>query len=270
MRRILSVIAPVLALAIAAPAVGAENEAKLYTPKGGWSFQGPFGSFDQRSLQRGYKVYREVCSSCHAMNLLSFRNLGEKYGPFYDEKYPNPADNPFVKTLAHDQEAPAIKGINEETGDVEDRPGVPADRFPDPFPNEYAAKASTGGYVPPDLSLIVKAREGGANYIYSVLTGFRPMPAGKSEAEQKMNYNISFPGNLIGMKAPLSPNKVTFDDGTPSTIEQQAKDVTTFLAWASEPKQTERKRIGIWVMTYLVLMALLAYASYRRVWKNVH
>ncbi len=269
MRRILSVIAPVLALAIAVPALAAEHEAKLYTPKGGWSFQGPLGSFDQGSLQRGYKVYREVCSSCHAMNLLSFRNLGEKYGPFYDEKFPNPADNPFVKTLAHDQEAPAIKGINEETGDVEDRPGLPSDRFPDPFPNEYAAKASTGGYVPPDLSLIVKAREGGANYIYSILTGFVEAPSDVTVPD-KLYYNQSFPSHFLGMKPPLADNKVSFDDGTPSTIRQQAKDVTTFLAWASEPKQTERKRLGLWVMAYLIGMALLAYGSYRRVWKNVH
>ncbi|MEI7931537.1 MAG: cytochrome c1, partial [Alphaproteobacteria bacterium] len=280
MRRILSVIAPVLALTIAAPAVAAEREARLVTPGGGWSFKGPFGAFDQASLQRGYKVYREVCSACHSMNLMSFRNLGEKYGPFWDEKYPNPADNPYVKALANQVET--IKTIDEESGDVKDRNGIAADRFPDPFPNEYAAKASTGGYVPPDLSLIVKAREGGADYVYSVLTGFRDAPAELTMAKN-IYYNMSYPGDmsaawkgdkhalpqggLMGMKPPLAPDKVTFDDGTKSTIEQQAKDVTTFLAWASEPKQTERKRLGMWVLAYLIGMALLAYASYRRVWK---
>jgi ubiquinol-cytochrome c reductase cytochrome c1 subunit len=281
MRRILSVIAPVLALVIAAPALAAEHEHEMRRVD--WSFKGPFGTFDQASLQRGYKVYREVCSACHSMNLLSFRNLGEKYGPFWEEKYPNPNDNPYVKAVAHEVET--IKTVNEDTGDVEDRAGTPADHFPNPFANEYAAKASTGGYVPPDLSLIVKAREGGADYVYSILTGFHDMPAGMKGVSENMYYNDAYPGDmsanwagdkaamppggLMGMKPPLADNKVEFLDGTKSTVAQQAKDVTTFLAWAAEPKQVERKRLGIWVMTYLVMMALLAYGSYRRVWKHV-
>ena len=263
MRRNLPIIAAVLALSgLAVPALAAEHEA---IPHQSWSFAGPFGTFDQASLQRGYKVYREVCGTCHTANLLSFRNLGEKYGPFWDEKYPNPNDNPYVKAIAADFD---IKMIDEETGDADaERKGTPADRFPDPFPNEYAARASTGGALPPDLSLIVKAREGGANYVYALLTGFEEAPAGV-KLEKNMSYNKYFPGHQIAMKPPLTLDKVTFDDGTKSTVAQQAKDVTTFLAWASEPKQIERKRVGMWVMIYLIGLAALAYASYRRVWKN--
>ncbi len=283
MRRKLSVIAAVLALGVSGVAAGsaaaAENAVLTHQT---WSFAGPFGTFDQRSLQRGYKVYREVCSTCHTMNLLSFRNLGEKYGPFYDEKYPNPNDNPYVKSLA--SSITTIPDINPDTGDAIQRPGVTADHFPDPFPNEIAAKASTGGAIPPDLSVIIKAREGGADYVYSLLKGFDAPPAGLI-VPSNLNYNKSYPGDLssawhgpkgshlppgglIGMKKPLDDCKVTFDDGTGCTVDQEAKDVVTFLAWASEPKQTERKRLGMWVMIYLVFMAGLAYASYRKVWKN--
>ena len=278
MRKIILTGAAVLALALG---FGAQAEEGPSLPKQSWSFDGPFGTFDQRSLQRGYKVYREVCSTCHTMNLLSFRNLGEKFGPFYDEKYPNPNDNPYVKALAHAVDVP---DIDPDSGDPIKRPGTTADHFPDPYPNEIAAKASTGGSVPPDLSVIVKAREGGADYIYSILTGFADMPAGMTGVAANLNYNMSYPGDLsgnwhgdkkamppgglIGMKKPLEAGKVTFDDGTPSTIDQEAKDVVTFLAWASEPKQIERKRLGMWVMLYLIFMAGLAYASYRTVWKN--
>jgi ubiquinol-cytochrome c reductase cytochrome c1 subunit len=246
-----------------------------------WSFEGPFGEFNQEQLQRGYKVYREVCSACHAMNLMYFRNLGQPGGPFYDPKYPNPNDNPYVKSLAKDIQ---VGDVDTETGDTVKRPATPADKFPSPFPNEYAARASNGGALPPDLSVIAKAREGGPAYIYSLLSGFASPPAGLTAPPPGKYYNPYFPGDLgsfwkgsgpapkggfISMPPPLAPNKVTFDDGTPSTVAQQAKDVAAFLAWAAEPKMEERKRFGFGAMIYLSIFTGLLYASYRRIWRNV-
>jgi len=246
-----------------------------------WSFQGPLGKFDQGQLQRGYKVYREVCSACHAMSLVSFRNLGQPGGPFYDPKYKNPNDNPYVKSLAKDIQVP---DIDSETGDAIKRPANSADRFPNPFPNEAAARASNGGALPPDLSVIAKAREGGPAYVYSLLTGFHAAPAGLTVTPGKY-YNPYFPGDLgsfwtgakdkapvggfIGMPPPLAPNKVTFDDGTKSTVDNQARDVAAFLMWAAEPKMEERKQFGLGAMIYLAIFTGLLYASYRRIWRNV-
>jgi len=229
-----------------------------------FSFEGPFGRFDQAQLQRGYKVYREVCSACHSMNLLAFRNLGDRGGPFYDPKYPNPNDNPVVKALATDIQVPDIDG---ETGDAITRPATPADHFPSPFPNVIAAKASNGGLAPPDLSLMAKAREGGPEYIASLLQGFGPPAHGVTLAPGQ-HYNKYFPGGIIGMAPPLSPDKVSFDDGTKSTVRQQADDVAAFLMWAAEPKMEERKEMGFSVLIFLVLFSGLLYASYRRVWRN--
>ena len=245
-----------------------------------WSFDGPFGRFDKAQLQRGYKVYREVCSACHSMNLLYFRNLGQKGGPFYDPKYPNPNDNPVVKSLAHDIQ---IKDVDTDTGDAIQRPGLPSDRFPNPFANEYAARGSNGGALPPDLSVIVKAREGHAAYIYSLLTGFRNPPAGLTLPAGKY-YDPYYAGDLssswhgkgeapeggaISMPPPLADGKVTFDDGKPSTVKQEAMDVTAFLAWAAEPKMEERKAFGLGAMIYLLIFSVLLYFSYKKVWKNV-
>ncbi|HEY0437440.1 MAG TPA: cytochrome c1 [Phenylobacterium sp.] len=245
-----------------------------------WSFQGPFGKFDKEQLQRGYKVYREVCSACHSMEQMYFRNLGQKGGPFYDPKYPNPNDNPVVKSLAHDIQ---IKDIDTDTGDAIQRPGAPADRFPNPFANEYAARGSNGGALPPDLSVIAKAREGGPAYIYSLLTGFRNAPHGMTVPAGKY-YNPWFPGDMssamapgmkappggaIGMPPPLADGKVTFDDGKPSTVKQQAYDVAAFLMWAAEPKAEERKAFGLGAMIYLLIFSVILWFSYRKVWKNV-
>jgi ubiquinol-cytochrome c reductase cytochrome c1 subunit len=246
-----------------------------------WSFEGPFGKFDKEQVQRGYKIYREVCSACHSMNLLYFRNLGQPGGPFYDEKYPNPNDNPYVKSLAKDIQ---VGDIDSETGDSIKRPATSADKFPAPFPNEPAARASNGGALPPDLSVIAKAREGGPAYIYSLLSGFEAPPAGLTVPAGKF-YNPYFPGDLssfwkgpkdqvpkggfISMPPPLAANKVTYDDGTKSTVEQQAKDVSAFLAWAAEPKMEERKRFGFGAMIYLLIFTGLLYASYRKIWRNV-
>jgi ubiquinol-cytochrome c reductase cytochrome c1 subunit len=246
-----------------------------------WGFEGPLGKFDTAQLQRGYKVYREVCSSCHAMSLLSFRNLGQKGGPFYDEHYANPNDNPYVKALAADIQ---VADIDSETGDAIQRPATPADRFPSPFANEAAARASNGGAYPPDLSVITKARSGGPRYIYSLLVGYKAPPAGLKVAPGA-NYNPYMPGDLtaywsgdhhhvppggfLAMPPPLAPDKVTFDDGTRSTVEQQAKDVTAFLTWAAEPKMVERKQFGMAAMIYLLLFSVLLWFSYRRIWRNV-
>jgi ubiquinol-cytochrome c reductase cytochrome c1 subunit len=246
-----------------------------------WSNEGPLGAFDQAQLQRGYKVYREVCSSCHSMNLMSFRNLGQPGGPFYDPKYTNPNENPYVKAIAAEYQ---INDVDSETGDTVQRPGTSADRFPAPFPNEPAARASNGGALPPDLSVIIKARHEGSQYVYSLLTGYANPPAGLKVDPGKY-YNPHFPGDLtafwsgdhkhvppggvIGMAPPLAPGKVTFDDGTPSTVPQQAKDVVAFLTWAAEPKAQERKQFGLAAMIYLGIFTILLWFSYRRIWRNV-
>lgn len=246
-----------------------------------FSFDGVFGTFDQAQLQRGYKVYREVCSACHSMNLLSFRNLGDRGGPFYDSKYPNPNDNPYVKAIAAEYQ---INDIDSETGDVVQRPGTSADRFPSPFPNEAAARASNGGALPPDLSVITKARHNGTRYVYSILSGYENPPAGLTVSANQ-HYNPYMAGDLsafwkdghhntpvggfIAMAPPLKDGLVTFDDGTKSTVDQQAKDVAAFLTWASEPKLVERKQFGFAAMIYLVIFAGLLYASYKRIWRNV-
>jgi ubiquinol-cytochrome c reductase cytochrome c1 subunit len=246
-----------------------------------WSFTGPLGKFDQAQLQRGYKVYREVCSACHSMDLMYFRNLGQKGGPFYDPKHPNPNNNPYVKSLAKDIQVP---DIDSETGDPIKRPATPADKFAAPFANKAAAAASNGGAAPPDLSVMAKAREGGPNYIYSLTQGFLPPPKGLTVPAGKY-YNAYFPGDVssswsgppdkvppggfISMPPPLAPNKVTFDDGTKSTVQNQARDVAAFLAWAAEPKMEERKTFGLGAMIYLLIFSVLLWFSYKKIWRKV-
>ncbi len=229
-----------------------------------FSYEGPFGTYDQAQLQRGYKVYREVCAACHSMNLLAFRNLADRGGPFYDSKYKNANDNPYAKAIAADTQ---INDLDSETGDAIQRPGTPADRFPAPYPNVIAAKAGNGGIAPPDLSVMAKARSGGPEYIAALLAGYTDPPAGVT-LSPGLNYNPYFPGGLIAMAPPLAPDQVTFDDGTKSTVKQQATDVAAFLMWAAEPKLEERKQMGAAVLVFLVLFSGLLYASYRRVWRN--
>lgn len=264
---------------LAAPAAYAAGGAKPVKHVE-FSFEGPFGKFDQAQLQRGYKVYREVCSSCHSMNLLSFRNLGQKDGPFFVEGV-GPNDNPYVKAIAAEYQ---VKDIDSETGDVIERPGTSADRFPNPFPNEAAARASNGGAMPPDLSVMAKARHHGPQYIYSLLTGYEKPPAGLKVSPGQyynpyMNGDVTAawtgphdkvpPGGFIAMAPPLAAGQVSFDDGTKSTLEQQAKDVAAFITWASEPKMQERKAFGLTAMIYLLIFTGLLYVSYRKIWKNV-
>jgi len=251
-------------------------------PAGGFSFEGPLGAFDQAQLQRGYKVYREVCSACHGMKLLSYRNLAQKGGPFYDAKYKNPNDNPIVKQIASEYE---VTEIDPETGDDLARKGTPSDHFHSPFKNDEAAKASNGGAIPPDLSVITKAREGGARYIYSMLSGFEPTPVGL-EVPEGQYYNPFVHGALatqwkgdhkhvpqggvLAMPPPLSDGRVTYDDGTKATLKQESADVATFLEWAADPHATERKQMGLAVIAYLLLLAGIVYIAYRQVWKGKH
>lgn len=267
-----------LGLASAAPAFAERNREE---PKNaGLSTDKLFGAPNQAELQRGYKVYKEVCSACHSMKLLSFRDLGQKGGPFYSAKYKNPNDNPYVKAIAGEFE---VNDIDSETGDTIKRKAVPADRFPSPFPNAEAAAAGNGGAVPPDLSVITKAREGGGDYVFSVLTGYQPAPAGLKLGENQ-HYNPYVFGDLgtqwtgkgpvpkggvIAMPPPLAADQVTFDDGTPSTLHNEAVAVASFLTWASDPHATERKQTGVAVLIFLALFGLVTYLSYRRIWKNV-
>jgi ubiquinol-cytochrome c reductase cytochrome c1 subunit len=267
--------------AMASPALAASTSAPLKDVH--WSFEGPFGMYDQAQLQRGYKVYHDVCSSCHSMNMVAFRNLGDPGGPFWNPKYPNPNDNPVVKAIAKDFK---IADTDSDSGDSIKRPGTTADYFPSPFPNDAAARAANGGAVPPDMSLLAAAREGGPQYIYSVVTGdgSPPPPAGLTIPAGKY-YDPWMPGDVssyykgdphkipvggfIAMPPPLTADRVTFDDGTKATVDQEAKDVAAFLQWASDPKMEERKITGFGVMIFLVLFSGLLWGSYRQIWRKV-
>ena len=243
--------------------------------------EGMFGRFDQAQLQRGFKVYSEVCSSCHSMSLLSYRNLAQQGGPFFDPKHPNPIESPYAKAIAAEVKVPEIDA---DTGDATTRPGTPADHFKAPFANVEASRAANGGAYPPDLSVITRAREGGAAYVYSLLQGYGATPA-KLEVPAGKYYNPYFAGDLssqwhgardkvptggvIAMPFQLTPNRVSFDDGTKATTEQQARDVSAFLAWAADPHQIERKQSGIAVMLYLIGFAVILWFSYKQIWRNV-
>ncbi|MBX3478539.1 MAG: cytochrome c1 [Brevundimonas sp.] len=266
-------------IAAASPALASGGA--MHPRSGGFTFEGPFGTFDQGQLQRGYKVYREVCAACHSMNLMHFRNLGDPTGPFYDAHYKNPNDNPIVKALAAEIQVP---DIDSETGEPIRRDATPADRFPNPYPNATAAAGANGGAAPPDLSVMAKARHGGADYIYSLLTGYRAAPAGL-QIRDGQHYNPWMagdmspfwtgdhdhvpPGGFIAMPPPLQDGQVTYDDGTTASVDQMSKDVAAFIAWSSDPHATARKQTGLGVMIFLILFAGLTYASYRRIWKGV-
>jgi ubiquinol-cytochrome c reductase cytochrome c1 subunit len=279
MKKTLVLIAAAAGLAFAAqPAQAAGAAHKLRD--GGFSFDSPFGAFHQGQLQRGYKVYREVCASCHSMNLMHFRTLAEPGGPFYDEHQANPAENRFVKALAKEVQ---IADIDTETGEPVMREGTAADRFPNPYPNATAAAAANGGAAPPDLSVMAKARHGGANYIYSLLTGYEAVPAGL-QIRPGQYYNVYMagdltpfmpegahvpPGGFIAMPKPLTDGQVTYDDGTVASEDQMARDVAAYIAWASDPKQVQRKQTGLGVLIFLFLFAGVTYVSYRRIWQGV-
>lgn len=222
-----------------------------------WTFNGPFGHFDRGQLQRGYKVYREVCSACHGMRLLHFRNLAQPGGPEFSEA--------AAKALAAEVEVTA--GPNDD-GEMFQRPAALSDTFPSPFPNEKAARAANNGAYPPDLSVMAKARPGGPDYIHALLTGYADPPEG-FELTEGMNYNRAFPGHQIAMAPPLSPDAVEYTDGTAPTVENYARDVAAYLMWAAEPTLEERLRVGFRFMIYLVLLTGFLYLAKRRVWSKL-
>ncbi len=246
--------------AVVAPALADAPEPKHVD----WSFDGPLGSYNQQQLQRGFLVFHDVCSQCHSLNLVAFHALGEPGGPFWDPKYKNANDNPYVKSIAGEYK---VSDIDPDTGDPIKRTATSADSIPPPYANDIAAKATLGG-SPPDMSLLVKAREGGADYVYSIVTGYTPAPPGVVVPAGKY-YNAYMAGGIIAMPPPLTANKVTYSDGTPATVDQEAKDIAAFLTWASDPKMEERKQTGFAVMIYMLIFCGLLYASYRRVWRNV-
>lgn len=234
----------------------AEKQEKLLTQN--WSFNGFFGKFDRASLQRGYQVYTEVCASCHSMNLLSYRNLSEVGGTSFSEEE--------VKAIASKVEV--LDGPN-DNGEMFKRPGKPSDKFVSPFANEKAARTANGGAYPPDMSVLVKARAGGADYIYSVLMGYDDKPPKNVKLEDGVYYNKYMPGNKIKMAKPLNKDSVNYSDGTVATQEQLAKDVTTFLTWASEPHLEARKRLGFKTVIYLLILTVLVYLVKKKIWSRV-
>lgn len=258
-------------VSLAAAAEGQETP-----PREKWSFSGPFGKFDRAQLQRGFKVYREVCQNCHGLALLSFRNLAEAGGPGF-----SPAQAAAVAAEYKIKDGP------NDAGDMFERPGRPADRFPSPFANENAARAVNGGAYPPDLSVMAKARtyergfpwfvldvftqyqEQGPDYLAALIKGYGQPPAGMN-MPSGMSYNKYFPGHMIGMPQPIQDGQISYDDGTKGTIDQYAKDVTAFMAWAAEPHMEARKRIGFQVFIFLIVFAGLMYFTKKKVWANAH
>jgi len=222
-----------------------------------WSFKGFTGKFDRASLQRGYQVYTEVCASCHSMKLLSYRNLAEEGGPEFSEDQ--------VKAIASNFEV--TDGPNND-GEMFTRPAKLSDKFVKPYQNIEEAKASNGGAYPPDMSVLVKARSGGADYIYSVLVGYDDPPSDVT-IDDGVYYNTYMTGNKIMMPNPLSEGLVEYNDGTKATEEQMAKDVVTFLAWAAEPHLEARHKIGFKAIIYLIILTILAYFSMKRLWSRI-
>ena len=222
-----------------------------------WSFKELTGKFDRASLQRGFQVYKEVCASCHSMQYLSYRNLGEPGGPEFTEEE--------VKAIAASVE---IEDGPDSQGEMFTRTGKPSDKFKSPYPNVEASTAANGGAYPPDMSVLVKARPGGADYMYSVLMGYEEPPAGM-KLDDGVYYNKYMIGQKIKMASPLAEGIVEYSDGTEATMDQMAKDVTTFLAWAAEPELEERHRVGFKVIIYLILLTILVYLSMKKIWSRV-
>ncbi len=222
-----------------------------------WSFKGLFGKFDRGSLQRGYQVYTEVCASCHSMKYLSYRNLSEKGGPEFSVAE--------AKAIAASFEV--TDGPNAD-GEMFQRPAKLSDKFVMPYNNVKAAQAANGGAYPPDMSVLVKARGGGVDYIYSLLQGYEDAPIGIT-LDDGVYYNKYMYGNKIKMSAPLSDGIVEYGDGTVASVEQMSKDVTTFLMWAAEPHLETRHRMGFKAIIYLIILTILVYFSMKKIWSRV-
>lgn len=246
-----------------------------------WTFAGVMGHFDQAQLQRGYRVYKDVCAGCHGMKLMKYRNLAEAGGPGFTEGQ--------VKTLAAEAEVEIIG----DDGSPVARPGLPSDAFKSPFANDNAGRAANGGALPPDLSVIAKARnvhaetpwylapvqylkdivtgyqEGGPDYLHALLTGYKEKPADFTVSEG-LHYNTAFPGYQIAMPAPLADGQVEYTDGTPATVDQYARDVSAFLMWASEPNLEGRKHLGLRVLFFLLITAIIFWLAKRALWSRLH
>jgi ubiquinol-cytochrome c reductase cytochrome b/c1 subunit len=260
-----------------APAAFAQEHGAPQPHRESWSFAGPFGKYDQAQLQRGFQVFKEVCSSCHSAHLFAFRNLAQEGGPGYSEDQ--------AKTVA--EEYKVQDGPN-DSGDMFERPARLSDHWPSPFPNEQAARASNGGAFPPDFSVLAKARtyevgfpgflidvlkqyqEQGPDYIHALLNGYKDTPPEGFTLAEGAHYNEYFPGHAIKMPKPLSDDQVTYSDGTPQTVDQYSRDVVAFMMWLAEPHLEARKRIGFQVMLFLILFAGLLYFTKKKVWKSVH
>lgn len=251
MRRIVLALAGAAALTIGV----AQAADEMPLPDEHWSFEGIFGTYDRAELQRGFQVYHDVCSACHPVTHLSYRNLADL--GFSDDE---------VKAIA--AEAKVTDGPN-DAGEMFERPGRPSDPIVRPFPNDKAARAANNGALPPDLSLITKAREGGPQYVFAILTGYRDPPANMKIAPG-MHYNLAFPGHQIAMPQPLSDDSVQYSDGTKATSKQEAHDVVAFLSWAAEPTLEERKRTGFKVLIFLLVATGVFYSVKRRIWASIH
>ncbi|MDH3472425.1 MAG: cytochrome c1 [Rhodospirillales bacterium] len=252
MRKLLPGLAATLLVLNLGAAQAAEG---VKIPERHWSFDGIFGYFDRAQLQRGLQIYREVCSGCHSLKYIAFRNLADL--GFSEEE---------VKAIA--EEYQIVDGPDDE-GEMFERSGVPSDYFPSPFPNKQAAAAANGGAAPPDLSLMAKARAHGPDYIHALLTGYEEPPADK-ELLEGLSYNVSFLGNQIAMAPPLLEGVVEYADGTEATLDQMAEDTAAFLMWTAEPKMEVRKRTGIKVILFLLVMTAILYAAKKKVWRDAH
>lgn len=226
-----------------------------------WQFEGVFGTVDRQAAQRGYQVYKEVCSACHSMKLVAFRNLlttkDSKEGIGFSVEE--------VKALAKEYK---MKDLDDSGSEIE-RDGLPSDYFVSPYPNEKAARASNNGAYPPDLSLIIKAREEGPNYVYSLLQGYKEQPPAGFVVPKTHYYNPYFAGSLISMPPPLSDNIVTYADGTNATIEQMSYDIVNFLQWTAEPEMEARKRMGIKVTLFLTVFTVVFYLAKKIIWARI-
>jgi cytochrome c1 len=278
-RTISALIAATALLALAGRTVSAQEQEHSHEspepPALKWSFAGPRGYFDRAQLQRGFKIYREVCGNCHSLSLVAFRNLAERGGPEFTT----------AQAAAVAGEYKIKDGPNDQ-GEMFERPGRLADYFPPPFPNEQTARASNGGALPPDFSVIAKARtyergfprflldvitqyqEQGVDYIAALLKGYEKAPEGM-QMPQGMMYNKFFPGHGIKMPPPISDGQVSYDDGTPGTIDQYSRDVAAFLMWTAEPHLEDRKRTGFQVVIFLLFLSGLLYFTKKRIWHAV-
>jgi cytochrome c1 len=251
-----AIMAVGLSAAVFTPA-NAAGDAK-HPAEMNWQFDGLFGTYDRNALRRGFQVYKEVCASCHSLNQIAFRNLSQEGGPEFSEAE--------VKAIAKEY---LVEDGPDDYGDMFERDALPRDKFPSPYPNENAARAANGGAYPPDLSLITKARGGGADYIHALLSGYEEAPEGV-EMRAGLYYNPYMAGGKIAMPVPLLEELVEYSDGTEATVEQMSMDVTHFLNWTAEPELEQRKRMGFMVLIYLSIFAGLMFFSMRKIWADLH